>query len=61
MNRPKFQQRHYEILARWLRDYNPAERHEFECLVESLAQVLARDNGNFQRTRFLRAAGVLEE
>lgn len=49
-----FQRRHYEALAAWLK-----ELHQNDAtLAESLANMLAKDNGRFDRERFLKAAGA---
>ena len=59
-----FQRRHYEFIARTLAALEPVEgmpegtRYQWEQSVENFATALSRDNGNFQRDRFLRACGL---
>lgn len=63
--RPLFQRRHYEAIAKVLRDV--AEGRAQGCLAEQFADMFAADNpyrGNkycFDRERFLAACGVGEE
>jgi hypothetical protein len=56
---PKFQRRHYCVVADWLRTAPMAIRELDRRLVaHSLADRLERDNPRFRRQRFLDAAGV---
>jgi len=54
---PKFQQRHYEALAKVFAN---TRSRDALTLLYSLADMLANDNPNFNRERFLTAAGDQE-
>ena len=53
MTRPTFQRRHYEQIAQALQDVAPsADARSHALIVKSIANMLARDNGEFKRGRF---------
>ena len=58
---PKFAKRHYEAIAEAMQDSCPEQhwaankRAQWEVTRNRLADVFARDNGNFQYDRFIRA------
>lgn len=52
---PDFQRRHYELIARALRDDRPTDLFsatEYARVVDRLIQLFERDNLNFDRRRF---------
>jgi len=60
----KFAKRHYEAIAETLQEVNPdrfvstripERRVEFANTVRALADLFARDNGRFNRNRFIAA------
>jgi hypothetical protein len=60
-SRTKFAKRHYEAIAlamqqsRFLVIDSPATGNQWECVVKYLADMLAEDNSQFERERFIRA------
>lgn len=48
---PMFQHRHYVALAQWAHESNVSKD-----ALDKLADIFARDNGSFDRYRFLTAA-----
>lgn len=56
----KFQQRHYETIARLIAGMLIAQA-EREYIAKVFADELAADNARFDRSRFLKACGVFEE
>ena len=56
---PHFQKRHYEAIALAMQAShvlgNPAQRNQWESVRNELADMFARDNGQFKRDRFMYA------
>jgi hypothetical protein len=60
---PMFAKRHYEAIATAMQNAHvprgvvcdPAKRNQWECVRNELTDVFARDNGQFDRYRFMRA------
>jgi hypothetical protein len=56
---PHFQKRHYEAIALAMQDarfhLRSSALDQWKCVVNCLADVFARDNGEFKRARFTRA------
>ena len=57
--RTKFAKRHYEAVALAMQDAHvigdPAKRNQWESVRNELADMFARDNGQFKRDRFMYA------
>ncbi len=53
-----FQRRHYEALARMVRESQLPEGMERDALAHVLCRFLAYENDNFQPSRFMKACGV---
>lgn len=58
--KPDFQRRHYELVARVLKEgaYCFTSEGDHALLAGKFAGEFERDNSNFNRARFLEAAGV---
>jgi hypothetical protein len=55
-SRTKFAKRHYEAIALAMQDARRLPTNDqWQCVVNCLADVFARDNGQFQRDRFISA------
>src|SRR5262249_16879776 len=58
-SRNKFAKRHYEAIALAMQDarfrLRSSALDQWECTIKCLANMLAADNGRFQRDRFIRA------
>ena len=57
--RTKFAKRHYEAIALAMQDarfrLRSSSLDQWQCTIQCLANMLAEENGRFQRERFIRA------
>ena len=58
-SRNKFAKRHYEAIATAMQDarfrLRSSSLDQWQCTIQCLANMLAEDNGRFQRDRFISA------
>ena len=57
MTNTKFSKKHYEVLAKWLKN-SKATAHEKELIAEELSTIFKADNSRFSYAKFYKANGV---
>ena len=66
MKTPKMTRSHFQLIADTIKDFGNGEYHSFgveyaHCLAIEFANKLRVTNAQFNRDRFLRACGVVDE